>query len=171
MRNPTAELKGLGKRIEVKLGAKGSFVRSVLTLMTGTSIAQAISILVSPLLTRMYDPSDFGILALFGSIVATIGVVATGRYELAILLPKKEDDAANLVALSMSIALVLSGMTGVVILFCDSEIAKLLNNPLIGFWLYWIPVSVFFTGLYQTLSNWVNRKKEYRRLAISRIAQ
>ncbi len=36
--------------------------------MTGTTIAQAIPVAISPILTRLYSPDDFGVLALFMSI-------------------------------------------------------------------------------------------------------
>ncbi|QLK87927.1 hypothetical protein E3U36_07160 [Arsenophonus endosymbiont of Aphis craccivora] len=65
------------------------FARNVVTLMTGTTIAQAIPIAISPLLTRIYTPKDFGVLALFISIIAILGSIANARYELAIMLPEK----------------------------------------------------------------------------------
>ena len=55
--------------------AKGSFTRSVLTLMTGTAIAQAITIAISPILTRMYSPDDFGVFALYIAVVGFVAVV------------------------------------------------------------------------------------------------
>lgn len=51
-----------------KFFPKGEFTRNVLTLMTGTTIAQAIPVAISPILTRIYTPQDFGIFALFVSI-------------------------------------------------------------------------------------------------------
>ena len=43
---------------------KSEFTKNVLTLMTGTTIAQAIPIAISPILTRLYSPEDFWIFAL-----------------------------------------------------------------------------------------------------------
>lgn len=87
-----------------KLKPQSEFSRNVLTLMTGTSIAQAIPLAISPILTRIYTPEDFGIFALYMSVASMIAVTATGRYELAIMLPKKDDDAMNIVALSIVIS-------------------------------------------------------------------
>ena len=91
-----------------KLKPKSEFTRNVLTLMTGTAIAQAIPIIVSPILTRLYSPEDFGRLALFISIVSIMSVLATGKYELAIILPKKNSTAYQLVSLSVMLSLVVS---------------------------------------------------------------
>lgn len=48
---------------------------------------------------------------------------------------------------------------------------NLIGNPEIGKWLYFIPLTVLFTGLYQTLNYWSSRKKNFNRLAISRVVQ
>ena len=74
--------------------------KNIVTLMSGTTIAQAIPLAISPILTRIYSPSDFGVLAIYSSIMAVIAVIATCRYELAILQPKQNDDAKSLVFLS-----------------------------------------------------------------------
>jgi len=67
--------------------SKSDFKKNVLTLMAGTTIAQAIPIAISPILTRLYTPEEFGLFALFLAIVSIFGVVATMRYEMAIVQP------------------------------------------------------------------------------------
>jgi len=74
-----------------KLKPKSDFSKNVLVLMTGTTIAQAIPIAISPILTRLYSPEDFGVFALFVAITSVFGSVANGRYDLAIMLPKKDE--------------------------------------------------------------------------------
>jgi len=91
-----------------KLKPKSEFSRNVLTLMTGTTIAQAIPIAISPIVTRIYTPEDFGIFALFIAIITIFGSIANGRYELAIMLPKKDEDAINIFALGFIIISVMS---------------------------------------------------------------
>lgn len=82
---------------------KGSFAVNVATLSTGTVISQIIVVAVSPLLTRLYSSSDFGVYALYLAIASVVTVIATGRYELAIVLPKADEDAAHLILLSLII--------------------------------------------------------------------
>jgi len=81
-----------------RLKPKSEFSRNVLTLMTGTTIAQAIPIAISPILTRIYTPEDFGVFALYMSVASLLAVVDTGSYEHAIILPKKDEGAVNIVA-------------------------------------------------------------------------
>lgn len=150
---------------------KRSFSGNVLTLMTGTTIAQAIPIALSPILTRFYTPEDFGVLALYMAVCGIVSTVATARYELAIMLPAEEEGAINLVALSMAVAVAVSVLTLIVVIVFNGPIARLLGNKEIGGWLYFIPVSILLTGIYQSLNYWANRKQHYRRMANSRVMQ
>ena len=154
-----------------KLKLKSEFSRNVLTLMVGTTIAQAIPIAISPILTRIYRPEDFGMFALYMSVASILSVVATGRYELAIMLPKKDEDAINIVALSIMISFFVSFITLLIVFFFNASLTSLLGNPEISSWLYFVPLTVLLTGIYQSFNYWSNRKKEYKRLATSRIIQ
>jgi len=154
-----------------KLKPKSEFSKNVLTLMTGTTIAQAIPIAISPILTRIYTPEDFGVFALYMAIASIIAVVATGRYELAIMLPKKDEDAINIVALSIIISFFVSLVSLMIVFIFNAQITHLLGNPEISDWLYFIPMTVLLTGIYQSFNYWSNRKKQYKRLATSRVIQ
>lgn len=155
----------------IKLKPKSEFSRNVLTLMTGTTIAQAIPIAISPILTRIYTPDDFGMFALYMSLAAILSVVATGRYELAIMLPKKDEDAISVVALSIIISFFVSFVSLMIVYIFNTQITNLLGNKEISNWLYFIPITVLLTGIYQSFNYWSNRKKNYKRLAISRVSQ
>ncbi|WP_337908566.1 lipopolysaccharide biosynthesis protein [Vibrio cholerae] len=148
-----------------------SFSKNVLTLMTGTGIAQAIPIAIIPILTRIFSPEDFGLLALYAACVSILGVVATGRYEIAIMLPKDDEDARLLLQLSMLVALFFSFLISIPISIWNAQIARFLGNEDIAVWLYLIPVSVLFTGIYQALTYWNNRQKKFINTAVSRVNQ
>ncbi len=133
--------------------------------MTGTTIAQTIPIVISPILTRIYTPEDFGVFALFIALTGILSTVASGRYELAIILPKKDEDAINIFALGFLIITSLSLFLLVFVVLFNGYFTKLLNNESIGFWLYFIPIAVFFTGMFNLLSYFNNRKKNYKDIA------
>lgn len=154
-----------------KFKPKSEFSRNVLTLMTGTTIAQAIPIAISPILTRIYTPDDFGIFALYMSIASIMAAVATGRYELAIMLPKKDEDAINIVALSIIISFFVSFISFLIVFIFNSEITTLLGTSEISNWLYFIPITVLLTGIYQSFNYWSNRQKHYKRLAKNKVMQ
>lgn len=141
---------------------KDDFSKNTLTLMTGSALAQALSLAVSPILTRLYTPEDFGTFALFVAVTGVFSVVACGRYEVAVLLPASDEEALHLVALA---GLLLTMVTLMVLLavwlFADYVT---LFVPLNG-WLYWVPVALFFTGMFNLLSSYSNRRKRYSMMA------
>lgn len=117
-----------------------SFTSKVLKLMSGTIFAQIITITISPILTSLYTPAEFGIFAVFFSIVTTLGVVVNGRYELAIVLPISDRDAIHLVRLAFRINTFVCGLMLVLILFFNSDISSILSVD-ISLWLYFVPIS------------------------------
>jgi len=155
----------------IKKILKNEFNRNVLILMTGTSIAQAIPVAISPILARIYTPKDFGIFALYMSIATIIAVIATCKYELAIMLPKKDEDAINIVALSIAITFFVSFIFFLIVYIFNIRITNLLGNKELSNYLYFIPITVLLTGLYQSFYYWSNRKKQYKRLATSKVIQ
>lgn len=133
--------------------------------MTGTTIAQAIPIAISPILTRIYTPEDFGVFTLFLAITGIFSVIATGRYELALMLPRKEENTINIFALGIIIILLLTGfLFGGVFLF-HSSLVDFFNNQSIGFWLYFVPIAFFFIGFFNLLTSYNNRQKKYDDIA------
>ncbi len=152
-----------------KLKPKSEFSKNVLTLMTGTTIAQAIPIAISPILTRIYTSEDFGVFALFLAIATIFGSIANGRYELAIMLPKKDEDAINIFALAFIITCFISLVLLVLVIVFNDYFTTLLGNKEISLWLYFVPIAVFLTGLFNILNYFNNRKKQYKDLAKANI--
>ena len=150
---------------------KSEFFRNVATMMTGTAVAQAIPFLISPVLSRLYTPEEFGVLALFMSVAAVIGIISTGRYELAIMLPAEKRDAQNLILLSLSFSLLVSVLTLILVILLREPILAFFESPELAPWLYLIPVMVLAMGFYQTFNYWSTRNKTFRLNAASRISQ
>lgn len=149
----------------------GSFLRNVVTLMTGTTFAQALLILIAPILTRLYSPKDFGVLALYTSVLGILAVIACFRYEYAIVLPEKDEDAANLLVLSILICLGLSIIVFVLVALFKNKFATLLGAPELAFWLWFMPLSLLIAGLFQAFNYWSTRRKQFKRLAVRQITQ
>lgn len=139
--------------------------------MTGTLVAQAIPVCISPILTRFYSPEDFGLYALFISISTILSIGTTGRYELAILLPETERDAFQIVGVTAYITILVSSFSLLALFIWKDILAGWLGNAAIAPWLYLIPLSMFLTGLYQAFYYWMNRRKEFKILALNRISQ
>ncbi|NTW32287.1 MAG: oligosaccharide flippase family protein [Bacteroidetes bacterium] len=149
---------------------KSEFLKNVLTLMTGTGIAQAVPILISPILTRMYSPDQFGMFALFMSIAGSIAIISSLRYEIAIMLPENDRDSVNVVSLSFIIILFISILTliGVFIINLVSDNFWGASSEM-KLWLYIMPLFVLLQGITQTINNWFVRKKDYKFIAIGKV--
>ncbi len=150
---------------------RSEFSKNILTLVSGTAISQAIVLALSPVISRMYTPFEFGVFGTYMSIVSAIAIFSAGRYELAIVLPEKDEEAINLFAIAFLINILVSIcsfiISLVVILFFSVKF-QLSEN--IIFWLYFLPLFVFSIGCYQILSNWANRKKNYKSISYYRIS-
>lgn len=148
---------------------RSQFARNVAVLSSGTAAAQAIPIAVSPLLTRLYPPDEFGLVALYVSCVSVLSVIATMRYEMAIVLPSSDRDAANLAALSLKICAAVSLTLYLAIVPFGGAIAVSLGNQHLAPWLWLLPVSVFAIGASNIFLFWSNRKSLYRLMAVNKI--
>ncbi|USK49621.1 oligosaccharide flippase family protein [Bacillus sp. CMF12] len=145
--------------------------RNIFTLLIGTSAAQAIPVLASLVLTRLYTPEEFGLLAVFLSIVSLLGSIVTLRYELAILVPTKEQDAVNVTILSILSSTVFSTIIFIILLLFKVQILTLLNINSLGNWIYLIPVTILFLGLYSSLSFLATRAGIFKVISQTRVYQ
>lgn len=154
-----------------KTFAGSEFSRNVLLLFSGTAISQALPILISPILTRIYTPEQFATLGLFTAMISILGVISTGKYEFAIMLPEKESEAKAVALLAALLTLAFGVITLLVVLLFHDDIVLFFNNPDFSLWLYLVPVGVILTGGTQILNFLNNREKSYKTIANSRIVR
>lgn len=143
---------------------KSEFGRNVLVLMSGTAIIQIITILISPFLTRLYAPDDFGLYALYLSALTLLTIIATGKYELAIGLPKKSSEANSLMFLTLLLAFLFSSFLMIILILFHEKIIVLINKPDLARWIYLLPLSVLFSGVYLSNQYWLNRQKRFQEI-------
>lgn len=158
-------------RLCSRKNGRGGFVRNVTVIMSGTAVAQGITLIAAPILGRLFPPSMFGALGVFAALTTILSVGANLRYELAIVLPESDQDGANLLALSGIIAIILGGSTLAVVPIAGKWISIQTSTPELTHLLWWLPLSVSALGLYQALNYWSTRRKQFTRLSISRVVQ
>ena len=149
-----------------------SFLRNVAILSSGTIISQIIVIAASPFLTRLFPVESFGILQLFTSYMVISAVISTGRYELAMGLPSKDEDARKLFQLIVFLGAAVS-LFYLFIIFISKEILHLQENLEIlkYWWVYLAPLYIFFIALYSGLIYWLQRKKNYKKITVANAVQ
>jgi O-antigen/teichoic acid export membrane protein len=146
-------------------------IKDFLKIFTGSVLAQAIPFFIEPILTRLYKPSEFATLAIYISISTLFTIVATGRYELAIVLPKTDRLSINVFGLSVFIAVGVSLLAALTAIFGGSSLAFYFKNESVRPFLYLLPITVLATGTYQALNNWSLRKKRFMAVSSSRMTQ
>lgn len=139
--------------------------------MLGTAVAQAIPILISPLLTRLYTPADFAVLSVFLSMMNTLVIAVTGRYELTIILPRSQFAARSLLGVTLRVTALMSALFLIVFLSWGGDIARLLGNPSLRIWLYLLPLALFLTGVNQAQSYWLTRDQKYGLISKGKFVQ
>jgi len=164
-------LKNLLGKINTKLDAQGGFLKSVGVLAGGTAFAQALGVLVLPLITRLYSPEEFALFAVYTSIVGILTVAICLRFEIAIPLPEKDEDALSLFMLSLLSNILLTTLLAVVIFFFQESLFTLIQQPQLKPYKWLIPIGVFLAGLYGSLQYWATRKKQFSAIAQTRMTQ
>lgn len=138
-----------------------NFITNTLKLVSGNVAAQVLSILIVPILTRIYSPSDFGVFQLFLSISGVLIIFSTFSYQYAIMLPKREEDSANLTFLCVILVTFTSFLTAIIVLLVPKDIEHILNSPGISGYLIYIPLIIFFNGISLAQNFWVSRKARF----------
>lgn len=148
-----------------------SLWKGVFLLGFGTIFAQIIIVLTTPILTRLYTPSDFGVLGIYNSILAIIITVISFRYELAIPVPVQPKKAANLFILSVMIVGILSVIFSVFLMVFSDHLEQFFNitNFNVFFWL--LIIGCFGSGIYQALNYWAIRIQDYPGITYTRLNQ
>ncbi|MEN8929325.1 MAG: lipopolysaccharide biosynthesis protein [Flavobacteriales bacterium] len=150
---------------------KSEFSRNVMTLLTGSAFAQLIPLLLMPVISRLFSPEEFGLFAFYFSLVSFFLVISSGRYEMAILLPKKDKDAINVLALAFSILVGVSLILLLALLFFEKNIQEIIDKPELNDWLLLIPLCVFVTSGHKIFTYWSNRKKRFKNTSLSIVTQ
>lgn len=146
---------------------RSEFIKNILKLITGTAIAQLLTIAFSPIVQRLFTQEEWGFFALVSSIYGVVALIACGRYEVALLVPKRTVEAINLLGLSLLVNLGFACMFYLVLFL----ISLTGYGERLGVWYYLLPVFVLIVGFSQSLIAWNNRRKHYRKIANFRISQ
>lgn len=146
-----------------------SFASDVFKLASGTATAQVVSILSAPFLAHLFPPAAFGDAALFLAITGVISAVVGMRYELSIVLPERDEEAANAMAVSLFFVLVISGITLLLSFTAGNPLLRILHAQELASYLWLVPVMVLLNGIYAALTYWSIRKNHYGSFTISQV--
>lgn len=153
-----------------KLGVN-SFLGHAAILTGGTLVGRGIAVLAMPLLTRIYSPDDFSVLASYSAIIGILAVIACLRLEIAIPMPEDEDQALDLLMLSLIGTIFVALVTLVMLLLAIDPILSALSAVDTALVLWLVPFGVLLVGSYQALQFWATRQKMFTSIARTRVSQ
>jgi O-antigen/teichoic acid export membrane protein len=137
--------------------------QATLTLLAGGALAQALPLLLGPLLSRLYAPDQWGLYTAFATVAANIAVVACARYEFA--LPMAGDDAEAHALLALALRVLAAVVLGTALVAAALWALDALAHAA------WLPAAVLAAGAAQLLTMWATRAQRFRALAASRVVQ
>lgn len=145
--------------------------RGATLLVSGTVLGQAAVLLSSPLLTRLYDPAQFGVLGVYASLLAGLTLIASLRYELAVPLPDRVEEGVAILAVSVVALVGTTAVTVIVTALFAEAIAAALKTPALAALLWLLPIGVFLGGANKCLTYWALRDKAFGAVARTRMQQ
>ena len=157
--------------LPLRRSQKSRLGADVLTLVSGTTLSQLITVAASPLLARLFDPQAFGLYALFGSITGMIVVVVSMRYEDSIMISDKDEEAANLFGVCLVFTFGISLLTVPIVWLGKGTLVRLFKAPAAFGSILWIvsPV-VLVSGIAVAFNYWNSRKKKFARLSVAKMS-
>lgn len=143
------------------------FIGSAVALSAGTTIAQAVTILISPILSRLFDPEAFGLAALFGAVVSNVSIVGCLSYHFAIMLPKDDKTAANLFGLSLLLTGGITLLVALAIGLAGEAFLVLVKAGELAPYKWLIPAAVLLGAIFLPLQYWNSRHNHFKRLGMA----
>ena len=147
------------------LRRNAEFVTNVTKLVSGSGLALLISLILTPLVARVFVPEDYGVVSLLLAVAKPLVVLGTLQLGVAIVLPKEREqacalfDAAATWLIWVSAALLLVGLVLVAVG------APLPFSRRLGQWVWAIPVAVFLFGAVRLWVGWLMREKGFGAIA------
>lgn len=151
--------------------AQNPLIRNSGILMGGTILAQSITFLALPVITRLYSPEDFSQFAIYYSIISILLPVACLRLDLLIPVARLESEAVNLIMAAITACALISCASFIALLLFSDAILLIFNDKISLPILLLIPLGVFLEGIYSTLQFWATREKLFHDIAKSKVAQ
>lgn len=155
---------GLGRFLSA-----GTF-RNLSTLMTSTFISAVIPILFAPVMSRIFESGDYGVLGLYMGITGLIGVLASSHYMQAIMIPREEEEASRIFWFAIFFCGGVS-LLALVVIVTLALFTGVFSSTAVGNWIFLAPLSVLLNGLTAIMLTWANRIQQYKTLAANRIYQ
>lgn len=148
---------------------KTDFTKNVFILVGGTGAAQVFGFFLTPILTRLYSPTEFGIFGLFLLTLTVFELIPTLQFENVLIIEKDDEKVDEIAGSVILIAALISFVILILYLFTYKYLAFALKIQEISSWLLLIPFMILISSLKFVLLAWANREKRFKLMAKNRI--
>jgi O-antigen/teichoic acid export membrane protein len=156
-------------KVSIRNFLKSELFKDTSILISGTTVAQLIPIVIQPVLLHYFTPEIFGAYSVYLSLIGILIVISTFRYELAIILPKKDKEALAVLFTSLIINFLFNIILFVLIYLFRVGLLSYLNlSEKFTIYLFLVPLGVFLLSFYQCINYWLIRKKKFFSLSINK---
>lgn len=155
----------------MKSDLDNALLKNILKLISGEGIGRIIGFMAAPFITRLYMPSDFGILAVFSSLCALSYPFCTLRYNIAIPLHPNEKVGINALAACLFILVVNTLIVSAALVLFHSQILSFCSSEDIDAFWYFVPVAFFLCGISEILSYYSTRYRYFSIIAKVTVTQ
>ncbi|GCD09727.1 lipopolysaccharide biosynthesis protein [Clostridium tagluense] len=156
---------------KIKKALKSGFIKNIFLVAGGTAFAQLLNIMISPIITRIYSPEEFGVQTMYMSMLAILVIAGSLKYEGGIAIADDDEKAINVVALSIVILVSFVAIIALITFFSGKQFLKLFGAGILFKYRFLIPIGILFAGTYNIFIQWSFRKKEFKSIAKTKFNQ
>ena len=141
------------------------FKKNFVALAKANVIAQLLTICFVPIISRLFSPSDYGILSVYSSLVVLLASVSTLRFDWTIPSSKLNSQAAILFVFGIVSVLIFTLVTSLI--FVSPFVWGYAPDAVLALRPYWplIIVGVLFLSCFNLLKSWSTRKTNLLNIA------
>lgn len=133
-------------------------------------MAQVIGFALTPVISRLFTPADYGIFGSFGAVTSVIAAGITLDYSQAIMLPKEKEDAFHLFFISCFSTITITLLCALPCLIAPARLIGLMKIPDSGV-LVLLVLALLILGFNNALQSWCVRIKEFKQTSASQIVR
>lgn len=146
-----------------------AFAKNFIIISSGNIVNQIVLLISYPIISRLFQPNDFGIFAQFQAILSIILLISSLRYESAIIIAKDDEEAVNLLFLCFTILITIVLFVFCCVVIFGNNIANAFSNIKLKFWLYLLPLFLLLAGSQEILNYWAIKRKNFKNSNYSNI--
>lgn len=145
---------------QLKKMMDSNFFRSIYILASGSIVAQIITLISSPITTRLFTPEEIGVFTLVTSAVAMFSTILSFRYEFIIVTIENERKMFAIIKLSIILCIIMSFLVGIGYFFFYLFFGKIDTSPFIM--AVFVTSLLLISGFINIITCFNNRFKEYK---------